>query len=353
MNKQIIFGMVVVIQLAGLSASAQDAGNADKEQAVQLFKKAVKAYKSDDFETAVGLFINANELNPSWKLHFNIGQCYGVLKQYGKALDEFESYLAKGGDDVPSDRRTQVLGEIAQFKQMVGTLTITGPRGALVSVDGEQRGTLPLKGLLRISSGLDHRVTVRQGVHVLFDEELRLGSEESRQIQAALPGEERPVPPPVSITEKEPESKPAPMSKESETEPVSQSVAPTGETQSTEPPGKSKKKAIAWTLVGIGGASIIAGSVTGGMALGKNSELSEKCVNGECLPSEHDTLESRDALALTSTILFGVGLAATTAGILVLAVNRGERAETANLSEIELVPVATGEFAGAILRGRF
>ena len=55
------------------------------------------------FLEAVRAFRSANEINPSWKIEFNIGQCEAALKRYGLAMEAFEKYLALGGDEVPTD----------------------------------------------------------------------------------------------------------------------------------------------------------------------------------------------------------------------------------------------------------
>lgn len=68
-----------------------------------------------------------------------------------------------------------------------------------------------------------------------------------------------------------------------------------------------------WVGIGVGGAGLVMGAITGGVALGKHGDLANVCSNGTCPPSAQDTLDSYHLMGALSTVGFivgGVGLAA-------------------------------------------
>lgn len=83
-------------------------------------------------------------------------------------------------------------------------------------------------------------------------------------------------------------------------------------------------------LMGVGGASLIAGAVTGAYALVLAGQIEEGCVGNQCLASDADKADEADALARasTGTLIAGGVLAAT--GIVLIAVNPGG-SDTASL----------------------
>jgi hypothetical protein len=75
-----------------------------------------------------------------------------------------------------------------------------------------------------------------------------------------------------------------------------------------------------WIALFTGAGLLAAGVVTGGIALHLNSELGSDCKGGRCPPNRQDDLETRDALATSSTVLIGTGFVSAMLGILILAV---------------------------------
>ncbi len=76
-------------------------------------------------------------------------------------------------------------------------------------------------------------------------------------------------------------------------------------------------------LLGVGGASLIAGAVTGVYALVLAGQIEENCVGNQCLASDADKADEADALARASTGTLIVGGALAVAGIVLIAVDPG------------------------------
>jgi hypothetical protein len=105
-----------------------------------------------------------------------------------------------------------------------------------------------------------------------------------------------------------------------------------------------------WIAIGVSGALLISGAITGGLALKWDKHLESECDGGVCTEPHHDALDRRDRLATSSTILIGTGAVAALTGILILAVFAPDREEE---SAVALRPEAGPAFAGARLEWRF
>jgi hypothetical protein len=80
-------------------------------------------------------------------------------------------------------------------------------------------------------------------------------------------------------------------------------------------------KTLAFVLLGVGGAGIVTGSITGLFAIDKKNGLD--CPRNRCSGSDADDLDSAKTLALVSTIGFGVGIASAAAGTVLLLTSSG------------------------------
>jgi hypothetical protein len=87
---------------------------------------------------------------------------------------------------------------------------------------------------------------------------------------------------------------PAPAASPSETTTATVAAAPeTGDGLAQQVGG--------WVVFGLGGASFVAGVVTGALALQTSSVLDQQCVNGQCAPPEHPQVDAFYALRTAST----------------------------------------------------
>ena len=164
--------------------SAAWAESPDKERASVVFKQGVEHYEAGRHAKALEAFEEVDRLRPTWKIYFNIGQCRAILKHYGRAIEAFEQYLARGGDDVPSARRDEVLSELRRMKEMVGAMEVNAPHGAVLIVNGEERGHAPLPGRIRLMAGVKHTVVIKKDDDVLLKRDVRVGGGESIVIEA-------------------------------------------------------------------------------------------------------------------------------------------------------------------------
>jgi hypothetical protein len=117
--------------------------------------------------------------------------------------------------------------------------------------------------------------------------------------------------------------------------------------------------------VGIGGAALIAGAVTGALALVADNNIKEDCdkVNNSytcSTPEAQDELDKRDNLALATTVLLATGAGVAIAGALMIVFSydwkksQEKNNEDKGLADsISLRPMLGPNVAGATLEWRF
>ncbi|HZO12098.1 MAG TPA: hypothetical protein VFB62_02535 [Polyangiaceae bacterium] len=76
-------------------------------------------------------------------------------------------------------------------------------------------------------------------------------------------------------------------------------------------------------LLVIGGAGLVLGAITGGIALGLSNEIKTGCIDDHCLVSDAEKLDTAKLLAVISTVGFAVGGAAAVTGTILVIVRPG------------------------------
>lgn len=104
-----------------------------------------------------------------------------------------------------------------------------------------------------------------------------------------------------------------------------------------------------WLLVGVGGAALVAGTITGLMALDKTSGIEDNCP-GDICPPEYDLEGERDSASslatATDVLLIGGGLIAATGVVLLFVLDDDTEQQT-------LSAACTPAFCGAHFKGSF
>lgn len=332
---------IVLSCLGSMPLAAEENDSAAHE----AFSNGTTSFHKGDFVEAADFFRVAYQMKKTWKLMYNIGQAEAAAKRYGLALVAFEQYLAEGGDDVPTERRVEVLSEVRRLRDMVGDLAVIGPDGATVAIDGVERGTLPLIAPLAVSAGVPLQATVTSSDgEILLDKKIRLRS--SRVLELNVSTSEEAA---GEVAKKDTGAATMPNDTNSK------SGTDTAKKQSALTPEKKQPLKIAGIVVtGVGAASLIAGAITGGLALGKQGELDDLCEGGDCYGGNSQSLETdRDNMALMTDILIPVGGVLVTTGIVFLIVNANRNSEKNVSRGVRLLPVAGASMNGLLLEGSF
>jgi len=236
-----------------------------------------------------------------------------ALVKLGKWVEATDRFLEVASLQVPA-------GEYAVQKQAQADATTElknlSARVPLVSVKIEGAAladcTVSIDGQPVATSLLTAGRLMNPGKHVI---EGRRGSDqastevtlaEAEHATAVLKFPE--APPPVALPPPPPPGPPRPP------------VEPAGTAQRT----------WGWVTLAVGGAGLAVGGITGGLALGKKSDLESNanCVDTRCAPSETDAVDSYNGMNTISTIGFiSGGVLAATGIVLLVTAPRGTRTQ--------------------------
>jgi hypothetical protein len=147
------------------SPPAQGGGANDEraQEARVRYERGMQLYGEGASEGALVEFERAYQLAPSHKLLYNIALIRLQLNDYAQALKGFQEYLAEGGAEITSVRRSEVERHLANLKSKVGRVElITAARGADVLVDDVVVGRTPLAEHLVLNPGR-RRITISRG----------------------------------------------------------------------------------------------------------------------------------------------------------------------------------------------
>jgi tetratricopeptide (TPR) repeat protein len=146
---------------------------ANVEEAKKSFQEGTRYYNDGEFLRAAEAFRKAYEIRPIWKLLFNIAQAEAAAKRYGLALEAFESYMARGGDEVSLMRSEEVMTEMTRLRMLVSVLEVDAPDGISVLIDNYKRATLPASRPIRVAVG-KHEVKLMMDGRLVYQESVEV-----------------------------------------------------------------------------------------------------------------------------------------------------------------------------------
>ncbi len=88
------------------------------------------------------------------------------------------------------------------------------------------------------------------------------------------------------------------------------------------PASSSGARTFAFVMIGLAGASLVAGGVTGVLTFTTQSDLATKCPNHICGPDAHDELQMANTVALVSTVSFIAAGVCGVAGLVAILVGK-------------------------------
>jgi tetratricopeptide (TPR) repeat protein len=261
------------------SHPAQASGGNDEhaQEARVRYERGMQLYNEGASEGALVEFERAYQLAPSYKLLYNIALIRLQLNDYAQALKGFQEYLAEGGTEISSVRRSEVERHLANLKNKVGRVElITGARGADVLVDDVVVGRTPLTELLVLNPGR-RRITISRAGQSATSV-VAIAGQDSLKVELSL-DTPSPMPQPTA---------PARVAATQKSAPASPSRAP---------------MYVSWSVTaGLAAAT----TVVGILALGAMSDLDEERRTVPTSRAELDAAEQKmKNLALATDILLG------------------------------------------------
>ncbi|MBK7586085.1 MAG: PEGA domain-containing protein [Myxococcales bacterium] len=130
-----------------LADSLTGSAKTDYESGKLLFSDGDNAGAKLKFESAY-----AASKDP--RLLWNLAACEKNLRNYSKVLELLERYLADGDEKVTEEARARAVELKKTVRGFVADVTIRVDQvGAKIAVDGEDLGTSPLSGTVRLNQG--------------------------------------------------------------------------------------------------------------------------------------------------------------------------------------------------------
>ena len=261
------------------SRPAQASGGNDEraQEARVRYERGMQLYGEGASEGALVEFERAYQLAPSYKLLYNIALIRLQLNDYAQALKGFQEYLAEGGTEIPSVRRSEVERHLANLKSKVGRVElITGARGADVLVDDVVVGRTPLTEPLVLNPGR-RRITISRG-GLSSTSVVAIAGQDSLKVELSL---DTPTPTPTPTAQ-------ARVAAPQKSAPASPSRAP---------------MYVSWSITaGLAAAT----TVVGILALGAMSDLEEERRTVPTTRAELDAAEQKMMnLAVATDVLLG------------------------------------------------
>jgi hypothetical protein len=352
----LVFGMAGV----GYAQEMPDASQttAAEKEARNAFHQGTAHFRNEEYDQAAAAFRRSYQLNPAWKILYNIAPSEAAAKNYGLSLEAFEKFLTEGGDEISESRQQEVIDEIEKLKTKVGVLKIEAPPNCQVLIDGKVRGQTPVIQKIRVAVAREHSVIVQQGDEILLEQNVTLGSGELRTLSVKNGPTENGV-----IAKSEPgqfntaatDLKGPRMNRTTSLAGIDDaSTAPAKHGNDHRRKSRSVKlnSILAWGVIGLGGATILAGGVTGIAAYSKKKELLDECPQkDQCPPESQPTIDSGTNLATATAVLLPVGTALAVAGVSLIFWRRHR--EKASSSKMRFVPMKNRHFTGVSIEGRF
>jgi len=162
-----------MLVLAGILAPVRPAwSESEPEAGARIearahFEEGLQLAERGELADALAQFDESLRLLPTHSAAFNRAVCLRLMGRYVEAalaLAEYEDQYVST-DDV--SRRAELDRELAELEPRIGRLMIraTGPATALVSIDGEQRGSTPLSAPIVVTAGRHELLVQSEGYH--------------------------------------------------------------------------------------------------------------------------------------------------------------------------------------------
>ncbi len=282
----------VLAALAAPSMAYAQVGDADRAAARALAFEANDALESKDYAAAAERFARADALVHAPTLLLGLARADVGL---GKLVAAYEAYARIVREGVPPKASPTLARAVDDAKRELAALEPRMPY-VLIEAKGATNPHVELDGVSVPSVALGLKRMVDPGPRIVsataegFNRvEVKIEAVEGETKTASL----MLVPAPRAVV--------APV--------VSPSPAP----------ATSLRRTIGFVTIGVGGVALIAGAVTGALALGRESELSSVCPDTQCLPGQQTAIDGYNTLRVVAmSTLIGGGVLAATGTILVL-----------------------------------
>jgi hypothetical protein len=339
-KKATLLSSLLLVMALSARAFAEEPSEATREQARTLAAQGYEALQRSDFVAAEDLFRRADKLVHAPTIVVDHARALVGLGRLVEAHERYELVLREGMPaNVPWSWQRAAADaerELAELKPRLAWLTVrvSGPSKPKVEVD-DKDVPLAALGVRRATDPGVHTVKARANGYVQKAQDVTLGEGEAQELDIAL--ELDPTSNRAELEEDRPEQVHARKGAESTSTP---------------------NNTLAFVLLGIGGAGIATGAITGMMALGVRSDLDKECVDRVCkaMVESDATRYQKDidryrVLGTVSGVSFAAGIAAAATGGVLYWLGGREREKAPEAGAVRITPYFAASELG--LAGRF
>lgn len=338
------------LALVSVLASQVRAENTDDPERVAartLGYAGIEAYEAGDFQTAGQQLDKAYSVLrvPSlglWSARALRKQ--GRLVEAAARLREVKS-LELGAVEVDVQQRAQqdAAADLQELEASIPRVVIqvigTGESEAEVELDGRPLPTPKLGQSLELDPGV-HLIEARFASQRL-EKRLSVGEGEQQLVVLEFstpPPEQVPIVVPPAAPESPPEQQPVVDHAAMD----DTRAQPTGDEQ----PGDFVSDTLPWVLIGVGGAGVVVGSVSLGMALDTRGEIESNpdCRDLRCRPTESSIVDRYNTLGTVSGVGLIAGGVIAASGVTLLLLDQDGTGEAAALRVGPTALWVSGEF---------
>lgn len=294
---------------------------ADRATARALALEGHSALQQKDYAKAADRFERADALVHAPTLVVDWARALQGLGRFVEAHEKYELVLREGVDASSPKSWARALEEakkeLESLKPRLAWLTVVvkEPSDAAVAIDGVPIPAAAL-GVKRAADPGFPEVSVTSAGYEPFKQTVTVG-----------PGEEKTLE--VSLT-KLPD--------------VAETPAPSSADRSSS--SAAWQRTAGYVALGVGGASLVAGAITGAMTLKKRSDLRDECLGDVCSSKSAKKVDSYETYGTISAITLAVGVVGIGTGVaLVLTAPKADRASASSrkpvkpLSDLSFQPV--------------
>jgi hypothetical protein len=286
-------------------APALAQSDSDRATARQLGQDGEAALGTTDWKRAEDDFRRADALYHAPTLSLGLARAQAAQGKFVEAWENYHRVVIENVTSSPAFAKAladaqREIGAIEGRRSRV-TVTVTGAEAPKVTIDD-----VPIRaealGVERFIDPGSHTFKAAADGYQPSAQSLAIAEGGSQTVTLAL---QKDSGAPASLLV-EPAA-PVPGAAAAAPYPAGETVSPAREASSARTWG--------WIAIGVGGAGLVEGIITGLLAVGKHSDLAKDCANGICPSTENSELSSYHTMGTLSTVGFivgGVGLAGGT-----------------------------------------
>lgn len=189
------FAMAAGRLLSSAPASAQSAApepgvqvdaaaDAKRDEARQHFEKGIALFEEESWDPALAEFLRSREVFATRAATKNAALCLRKLDRFDEALDLFQALLREF-PNLPSEDRALAESAIKSLSALVGGIDVRASEsGAVIVVDGRERGTVPSPPV-RVNAGT-HLVRLSREGFLPFETQVKVAGAQTVVVQAKL-----------------------------------------------------------------------------------------------------------------------------------------------------------------------